>query len=118
MNQKLKEKLQNIVDFAQNETICKEKPSFASVVFAYKAMQQGMGEFLDYNHVSTERIEAFLTEDAPISRVNEPLLKLGIISSYDENYPYWINYVGDLVAEEFIEEANKELELMHNNSIQ
>ena len=110
MDQKLKEKLQKIVEEAQNDIFREEKPSFASVVFAYKALKQGMGNFLKHNNVSVERIEAFLTEDAPISRVKEPLLKLGIISLYDEDYPFWINYVGDLIAEEFIKKAKKEIE--------
>ena len=117
MNEKLKEKLQNIVEKAQNNDICKEKPSFASVVFAYKTLQQGMGEFLEYNSVSAENTEHFLTEIAPISRVNEVLLKLDIIQYFDERFPFWINYVGDLIAEEFIEEAKKELEWMKNHPI-
>ena len=115
MDEKLKEKLQSIVEQTNSDTICKEKPSFASVVFAYKVLQEAIGKYLEYNKVSTENIEIFLREDSPISRVNILLMNLGIISSYNDNYPYWINYVGDLIAEEFIEEAKKELEWMKNN---
>lgn len=117
MDQKTREKLQNIVEKTKNDDICKEKPSFASVVFAYKVLQEGIGKFLEHN-VSAENTEHFLNEIAPISRVNQVLLNLGIIQDFDERFPYWINYVGDLIVAEFIEEAKMELEWIKNNPIQ
>lgn len=110
----LKEKLQKIVENTKNNDICIEKPSFASVVFAYMSIKDAMSEYLYRNVVSFENTENFLTEIAPVSRLNYSLMYLGIIDKYEEDYPFWINYVGDLVAEELIEDAKVEIENRKN----
>lgn len=108
MYDKLKQELKKVHEKCLNADICKEKPSFACIVFAYKALTEEISRLIDLYEVKEENIEWFLTEEMPISRVTFSLEHLGIIDNISEDYPYWINYVGDFVAEEFIKESKNE----------